>query len=384
MAPYSSNTLNKKVLFLYMLILHANSTHYANACYSSIYNFGDSLSDTGNLLQFWLSDHNEIPHFGFPPYGETYFDAPTGRCSNGRLIIDFIAEHVGKPLLRPYVSVPSFAEGVNFAVGGATALNTAFYGERGINDTLTKYSLQTQLRWFKHMLQSSSHTSSDRKKILKDSLIVMGEIGGNDYNHALLYGWKSREEIQSFVPSVINAISSAINELIELGAVRIMVPGTLPIGCLAALLTTFINSNIIDYDHSTGCLVWLNNIVEYHNRLLQIELNRIRWLHPHVTIIYADYYNAAMQIYRDPKKFGFTGASLISCCGEGGPYHYNTYSLCGEKPMPVCQDPSTYVNWDGLHLTEAAYRLISIGLLEGPYTTPPFRLSCFSKPTASA
>lgn len=39
----------------------------------------------------------------------------------------------------------------------------------------------------------------------------MGEIGGNDYNHALLNGWKSKEEIRSFVPSVIIAISSAIN-----------------------------------------------------------------------------------------------------------------------------------------------------------------------------
>lgn len=94
MASYSSNTLNRKALILYMLILHANSTHYANACYSSIYNFGDSLSDTGNLLQFWLSEHNEIAHFGFPPYGETYFHAPTGRCSNGRLIIDFIGTQV--------------------------------------------------------------------------------------------------------------------------------------------------------------------------------------------------------------------------------------------------------------------------------------------------
>lgn len=84
----------------------------------------------------------------------------------------------------------------------------------------------------------------------------------------------------------------------------IMVPGALPIGCLAALLTTFINSNNNDYDPSTGCLIWLNSIVEYHNGMLQIELNRIRWLHPHVTIIYADYYNAAMQIYHAPKEHG--------------------------------------------------------------------------------
>lgn len=95
-----------------------------------------------------------------------------------------------------------------------------------------------------------------------------------------------------------------MQELIELGAMTIMVPGALPIGCSAALLTTFINSKNNDYDPSTGCLIWLNSIVEYHNGMLQIELNRIRWLHPHVTIIYADYYNAAMQIYHAPKEHG--------------------------------------------------------------------------------
>lgn len=38
----------------------------------------------------------------------------------------------------------------------------------------------------------------------------MGEIGGNDYNHALLAG-RSLEEVQSFMTPVINEIGSAIN-----------------------------------------------------------------------------------------------------------------------------------------------------------------------------
>ena len=40
--------------------------------------------------------------------------------------------------------------------------------------------------------------------------------------------------------------------------------------------------------------------VEYHNAELQMKLNQIRELHRHVIIIYADYYNAAMKIYRSP------------------------------------------------------------------------------------
>ncbi|KAM1008458.1 hypothetical protein EV2_005058 [Malus domestica] len=29
----------------------------------------------------------------------------------------------------------------------------------------------------------------------------------------------------------------------------------------------------------------------------------------------------------------------------------------------ACKDPSSYVNWDGIHLTDAAYRYIAKGLL---------------------
>lgn len=50
----------------------------------------------------------------------------------------------------------------------------------------------------------------DRSKIMNSSLFLVGEIGGNDYNHPLFQG-KTIEEVRSFVPSVITTIGSAIN-----------------------------------------------------------------------------------------------------------------------------------------------------------------------------
>lgn len=44
-----------------------------------------------------------------------------------------------------------------------------------------------------------------------------------------------------------------------------------------------------------------------------------------------------------------------------------------------CDNPSEYANWDGMHLTEAAYKQIAIALLEGPYTTPQITTSCISQ-----
>ena len=95
-----------------------------------------------------------------------------------------------------------------------------------------------------------------------------------------------------------------IQELIDLGAATFVVPGNLPIGCSAAYLTMFYGSNKVQYDNSTGCIIHLNKFAEYHNTLLQTELNHIRELHPEVNIIYADYYNAAMQCFRSPDKYG--------------------------------------------------------------------------------
>ncbi|KAM7525044.1 hypothetical protein LguiA_014946 [Lonicera macranthoides] len=358
------------------LSILVNYGYASSSCYSSILSFGDSLADTGNLLHL-SADSNKHYHFALPPYGETYFHGPTGRCSDGRLIIDFIAEDLGLPYVTPYIGSNNFGKGVNFAVVGATALDSSFYAERGIKNPFTNASLGVQLGWFKKMLPSPCHTSSDCKELLGNSLVLMGEIGGNDYNHALLAD-KLLDEIQTFVNPVINAIAVTINELIKHGATTLMVPGNLPIGCSAAYLTKYNSSNEEDYDPVTGCLIKFNKFAQYHNEMLQLELNQLRELHPEVTIIYADYYNAAMQFYSAPEKYGFIKGALTACCGGGGPYNYNPSVACGTRPATVCEKPSTYANWDGLHLTEAAYKIIFKGLFEGLYTTPQINSLCGS------
>ncbi|CAI9087320.1 OLC1v1021367C2 [Oldenlandia corymbosa var. corymbosa] len=378
---------------LILLLLLLSTTNFKAAassnpgngiiCYKSIISFGDSLADTGNLLRL-SSSNKPPPHFFRPPYGESYFHHPTGRCSDGRLVVDFIAESLDLPLLPPYLagkdavyhSLDDF-KGVNFAVAGATALDDSFFREKGIHNPFTNISLGIQLGWFKDMLHSLCQiNSSGCQEMARSSLFLVGEIGGNDYNHPLLLGLDI-EATRSFVTPVIRTIGSAIEELIELGAVTLVVPGNFPIGCSAAYLTQFRSPNPEDYD-TAGCLKWLNNFSKYHNKMLQLELNRIRQLHPHTTIIYADYYNAAMRMYRFPQKYGFA-RTLSACCGGGGAYNYNPSVVCGNsnETSTSCDDPSRNICWDGLHLTEAAYRWIAQGILQGPFSVPPLNgLSC--------
>ncbi|KAK6264634.1 hypothetical protein SCA6_020068 [Theobroma cacao] len=209
----------------------------------------------------------------------------------------------------------------------------------------------------------------------------MGEIGGNDFNFAFFQGITT-EVIQGLVPDVINAISSAIQELMKLGAVTILVPGNLPIGCLPIYLTRFQTSNKQDYGRSTGCLTWLNDFSQYYNGMLKNELNKIRKLHPRANIVYADYYQAAIPFYRSPRQFGFN-STLTACCGGGGPYNFNLSLGCGSPATTSCGDPSSYVSWDGIHLTEATYGLISKALLDGSSTIPRLKILCASSSAAS-
>ncbi|CAK8530672.1 unnamed protein product [Lathyrus sativus] len=344
--------------------------------YSSIFSFGDSMADTGNLF---FSNQDPSDHCLSPPNGQTYFHHTSGRCSNGRLIIDFIAESLGIPMVKPYLGIKKGVledsagkDGVNFAVIGATALDISFFEERDIHNVATNYSLTVQMNWFKELLSALCNSSESCHKVLGKSLFLVGEIGGNDFIY-MLNSRKSIEEIKTYVPDVINAITSAINELIDLGAHTLMVPGNFPMGCNACFLTKYETTDKNQYD-SFGCLKKLNEFAAFYNQNLQNEIQRLRGVYPHANIIYVDYYNALLPLYQYPSKFGFLG--LKACCGMGGSYNFNGSELCGKSGVVACDDPSQYISWDGVHLTEAAYRLIAHGIISGPYSLPKLKNLC--------
>lgn len=343
--------------------------------YDSIFNFGDSLSDTGNFL---LSGAMAFPVIAKLPYGETFFRHATGRCSDGRLVVDFISEASGLPHLPPYLALGkdqlhSF-HGVNFAVAGATALDAKFFYDQRIGKIMwTNDSLSVQLGWFKQLKSSLCTSKQECDNYFKKSLFLVGEIGGNDYNYAYFAGG-SIKQLRASVPLVVEAIAKATSFLIEEGAVELLVPGNLPIGCSAVYLTLFGSPNRTDYDRN-GCLKAYNAFSKYHNNQLKTALQMLRQKYPHARIIYADYYGAAKRFYHAPQHHGFTGGTLTACCGGGGPYNFNNSARCGHIGSRTCSNPSSHANWDGIHLTEAAYRYIAMGLVSGSFTTPPLRIS---------
>ena len=86
MAWSASRTATAVVLLV--ALAAAQSARADPACYTRVFSFGDSLADTGNYRYVYPNKtHTAVLRL---PYGETYFKKPTGRFSNGRIIIDFV------------------------------------------------------------------------------------------------------------------------------------------------------------------------------------------------------------------------------------------------------------------------------------------------------
>ncbi|TVU46915.1 hypothetical protein EJB05_06488, partial [Eragrostis curvula] len=345
------------------------------AC-TRLFSFGDSITDAGNFVS--LSPNVSVLT---PPYGETFFGRPSGRFCDGRLIVDFVAEALRLPFSPPSLvgkTADDFQHGANFAVAGASALNQSFFRDLGLDlSIIPPYSLDVQVDLFKHVLQLLGATEHEREDVMSSSLFLLGEVGANDYNHLFFQNRPFETEIKPLVPKVIQHIEKAIKVLMGLGANRIVVPGTVPVGCIPRFLAMFQgNSSSGDYD-AAGCLRWLNDFAEHHNHELKRMLHRIiPYDDPTVTIIYADYYGAMLEIIRNPLKHGFTkDGALNACCGDGGPYNSGSLISCNATSI-LCPDPSKHVSWDGIHLTEAAYRFVARGVLEGSYAEQPILSKC--------
>ncbi|XP_020106598.1 sinapine esterase-like isoform X2 [Ananas comosus] len=353
--------------FLLVFQSHGTSAAQKDCFVNAIYSFGDSIADTGNLLR-----EGPVGFFatiGSYPYGET-FKKPTGRCSDGLLMIDFFAMALNLSFINPYLDKSAnFDNGANFAVAGATALDRSFFIERGIYSTFTNNPLSAQLDWFKAHLNSTCSSQQDCAKRLGQSLFLLGEIGGNDYNYAFFQG-RSMEEVTSYVPEVVKSITDTAKEVISLGATQLVVPGNFPIGCSPSYLSMFYTADANAYDERK-CLKSFNSFSSYHNKQLQAAVDELRRAYPNVTIMYADYHEAFVHLLDHASDFD---SLLTACCGSGGEYNFEISAMCGAPGSSSCSDPNQYISWDGLHLTQEAYRVMAQSLIMEGFAYPNDRV----------
>ncbi|KAJ8621471.1 hypothetical protein MRB53_030000 [Persea americana] len=369
------------VIFMWLIFLYTigrvqsreegNFSHHSP---SAIFVFGDSLSDTGNVIAafpFFADAENS-------PYGSTFFHAPSGRYSDGRLIIDFMASRWGFPFVEPYSSniVPNYRHGINFAVSGATAINVT----RPIPFFLP---LQTDhfIRFKRNVYRSlnSKHKSECLESRVpplasfKDGMYMIF-IGINDIlDNFTVDGATPAEVMEKTVPQVISAIFKAVQDLHREGARNFMVFNVPAIGC-TPLLLTLASSGAYNSTDGLGCLKEYNGVVEFANLELGKALNALHHQLEDITIMVADLYAFMLEAIANPTRYGFDKkVTLKACCGYGGdPYNYSPLVTCGGNPSAKsCSRPSEYMSWDGLHFTDAfSQRFVEVMMRGMPYLKP--------------
>ncbi|CAO2146517.1 unnamed protein product [Urochloa humidicola] len=157
-----------------------------------------------------------------------------------------------------------------------------------------------------------------------------------------------------------------------MGAKVIVIPNNFPIGCVPAYLSGHKSDNQTDYDEHS-CLQWFNDFSQRHNTELRGMVDQLSMQNPGVKLIHADYYGAAMEFIKDPHRFGIDDPLTACCGGDEQPYH--TDKGC-DKTAKIWGDPSGFASWDGMHMTEKAYEVISQGVLNGPFANPPLLRTC--------
>ncbi|KAK6158829.1 hypothetical protein DH2020_006143 [Rehmannia glutinosa] len=358
-------------IHLYSLALTENSTENimadAKCAYEAIFSFGDSNSDTGGFFAAFPSQPL--------PYGMTYFNRPTGRPTDGRLYLDFLAQGLGLPFISPYLqSIGSdYRHGANFATSASTVLQPqSSLFVNGVSPFYLAVQVN-QMKLFKDKveeLKSQGQTNLPQPDIFGKALYTI-YIGQNDFT-----GYASSAGaggVKQIVPQIVSQIASAIKELYSIGGRTFMVLNLGPVGCYPAFLVQFPHDNS-DYD-SSGCLTSYNNAVIEYNSQLKDAVGQVRQQLSDANVIYVDTYSVMLDLFQNPTSHGMQHGTTACCGYGGGSYNYNQQVFCGSSKASACSDPQNYVSWDGIHLTEAANKIMAYGILSGSYSDPAFNLN---------
>ncbi|KAK4477362.1 hypothetical protein RD792_016583 [Penstemon davidsonii] len=350
--------------------------------FPAIYNFGDSNSDTGGIsAAFWPISS---------PHGASFFGRPAGRISDGRLIIDFIAEHLGLPYPSPYLDSigTNFGHGANFATGGSTIRrqNETIY-ENGISP----FSLDIQIVQFDQFKertnelyhQANNHLEKSKLPRPQDfsKALYTIDIGQND----LVIGFRklTMPQLRGAIPDTVDQFAAAVTHLYQQGARAFWIHNTGPIGCLPAASMYFTNANptatATGFLNKYGCIRAQNSVAVEFNKQLKNRVTKLRVDLPRAALTYVDIYSAKYDLIQNATTYGFMDPLKI-CCG----IHDNKVNVwCGQRVMingsevigASCGSPETYISWDGVHYSQAASHWIANHILNGSFSDPPIPIA---------
>ncbi len=278
------------------------------SAYTTIFAFGDSLSDAGNI---------SILDGGTDPVSPPYFD---GHFSNGRTWVEDLSRMLGLGALKP-----SLAGGHDFAYGGAQTGPTAI---EGVNPGDLLGQVATYAAFHRGPEAGALYTI---------------DIGGNDIINALgelEAGKISLSVVSSVVAEAETNTVDAVDSLFALGARNLLFYEIPNLG-----LTPRFDNPSTPLDIQTLA----SDLAQSFDATVLGDLHGFEA--GGLKVYDLDTYDLLDQAIADPAEFGFTNVS--DPCWTGNFTNPSSGTLC--SPTRTGQDK--YLFWDEVHPTAAAHKL---------------------------
>jgi outer membrane lipase/esterase len=281
----------------------------------SLYAFGDSLADNGNIPRLTGLDYPP------PPYYKNHF-------SNGPVWAEYL----------PALAGLGFAPSNDYAVGGAfagplTILGTSYNNLENLPTALGEPGFTTPLPSFLGQVQEYEATGAH----FSNSDVVGVWVGANDYFatiELIQVGIDSTAAIQSAVLTVAQQTSEGVNELTALGARRFLVFNLPDLGETPLFNTT-----------GAATITLADEVSEGHNATLAQYLNSDHAA-TGANIILINESQIFNELLANPAAYGKT----------------NTTDACIDTPSCVTAPTAVqnqYVFWDTVHPTTGTHLFIA-------------------------
>lgn len=264
--------------------------------YTAIYEFGDSLSDVGNVF---IGSNQTIP--GGPYFG--------GRFSNGPNWVDDLSQQLGLGPVRP-----ALAGGNDFAFGGATTGTPLLAPPAAVPNVVQQVGL----------------FSAASNGVAPSGALYTMWIGANDVFAALDAG-QSEPQTRAAVASAAQTEAAAVLTLASQGARSFLIPLVPDLGKTPDALA----NGPADSAIATALSIFYNAALEADLAGQSLDLK------------FLDTFALLDAAVADPAKFSLT--NVTDGCYAG--------PLSGGGL--VCATPDQYLFWDGMHPTATADRLVA-------------------------
>lgn len=303
--------------------------------------FGGSISDVGNNNNLITTVKSN-----YRPYGIDFARGPTGRFTNGRTVVDILAQLLEfEGFIPPFANIPGNIldfEGVNYASGGA-GIRPESGKHRGDNIDLRRQIINHKIITYPKIVALRGGWEKANEYLSKCLYHV--NIGSSDYinNYFLpqIYPTSQQFTLDQYADDLIARLSQNIQDLQDVGARKFALVGLGRLGCTPFARLT--NGSCDERLNVASSIfnVKLRTLVDQLNNNLS-PINNSNFIFVNTT---------ALRLTSSQAQ-GFTVTNASCCPTRRGS------TLCDPNQTP-CNNRSQYVYWDGIRPSDSINQIIA-------------------------